>query len=71
MVYARITEATSRTGNWALWSLVVFLLLVYIGNVFGPVPEDTGSIGYVGLSQWLLVAWGYWVDGKRRMKLPV
>ena len=51
---------------WALVALVAFLLLVQAGNVFGPPPPDTTAIAWVGQAQWLLVAWGYWVDRHRR-----
>jgi len=35
-------------------------------NVFGPPPESAEAIGYVGLSQWLLIALGYWIDRNRK-----
>ena len=35
------------------------------GNLFGPPPESTAAIAVAGLAQWLLVAWGYWVDRNR------
>ncbi|MBR9976097.1 MAG: hypothetical protein KFF77_10995 [Bacteroidetes bacterium] len=66
-LYVSGTRARNRIGNWALWSLIVFLLVVYVMNVFGPPPADAHAIGYVGLSMWLLVAWGYWVDRAREV----
>jgi len=35
-------------------------------NLLGPPPESVDAIGYVGLSQWLIIAWGYWI-GKNRI----
>lgn len=64
-LYIVSTKARNRTGSWALWSLIAFLVVVYVMNVFGPAPTDTHAIGYAGLSMWLLVAWGYWVDRTR------
>lgn len=44
------------------WSLIVFLLVVYVMNVFGPPPPSEEAISYAGFSLWLLVAWAYWAD---------
>ncbi|HEY1019795.1 MAG TPA: hypothetical protein VGE25_12395 [Sediminibacterium sp.] len=52
----------SRGRNIITGALVVFLLIIHIMNVFGPPPPDVKPIAYVGLSQWLLVGWGYWAD---------
>lgn len=65
-LYFRSTEAKNKTGKVALWSLVIFLVVVYILNVFGPPPESADVIGYVALSQWILIAWGYWIDRNRK-----
>ncbi len=64
-LYLRSTKASDATGKWALWSLVATLLLIQIGNVFGAPPPNTSAIAWVGQAQWLLVAWGYWVDRHR------
>ena len=64
-LYINSTQPKNKTGSIALWSLVVFLLLIYFMNIFGPAPDSVDSIGYVGLSQFLLVAWGYWIDRNR------
>lgn len=64
-LYVRATRARDRIGSWALWSLVVFLAAVYAGNLFGAPPPDAMAIAWVGQAQWLLVAWGYWIDRHR------
>ncbi|HEY5897830.1 MAG TPA: hypothetical protein VIV54_09720 [Burkholderiales bacterium] len=64
-LYARTTRPNDRTGQWALWSLVVVLLAIYAANLFGPPPESTTAIAWVGHAQWLLVLWGYWIDRHR------
>lgn len=66
--YSRATIAKAAAGTIALSSLVVFLLLIYVINIFGPPPPDVNMIGWVGLSQWLLVAWAYWVDHTREYR---
>jgi hypothetical protein len=45
---------------------LLFLLAVYFMNAFGEAPPSAAMIGYVGLSQWLLIAWGYWIDTNRK-----
>ncbi|MDX9759687.1 MAG: metal-dependent hydrolase [Bacteroidota bacterium] len=62
VVYIRTMSSEGARRNGKLWSLVAFLLVVYVMNVFGPPPPAADAIGYVGLSMWLLVAWGYWVE---------
>lgn len=65
-LYATSTRAIDRTGHWALWGLVAFLLAIHLGNYLGPPPPSVGDIAIVGHAQWLLVLWGYWVDRHRR-----
>jgi hypothetical protein len=65
--YIQTTRAKNRTGVIALWALIIFLVLIYISNLFGPPPPSEQMIGAVGLSQWLLIAWGYWIDRNREI----
>jgi membrane-bound metal-dependent hydrolase YbcI (DUF457 family) len=65
-LYIRATKATNKKGTIGLWSLLIFLILVYFMNVFGDPPPSEGPIAYVGLTMWLLVAWGYWIDKNRK-----
>ena len=65
-LYLSATKAKNKTGVYAFWSLIVFLLIIYTGNIIGPPPPpDTFAIGMLGLSQWLLVIWAYWIDYNR------
>lgn len=49
--------------SWlVLGGLLVFLVIINVGNVIGPPPPSVEMIGYVGFAQWLLVLWGYWID---------
>jgi len=64
-LYLRTTRALDRTGSVALWALVGFLLVVYAGNILGPPPPSVSAIAWLGQAQWLLVAWGYWIDRHR------
>lgn len=65
-LYARFTRPLDRTGVIALYTLLGFLTLVYAASVFGPPPDNVTAIAWVGQSQWLIVAWGYWIDRHRR-----
>jgi membrane-bound metal-dependent hydrolase YbcI (DUF457 family) len=57
--YLSATKSENRKGKYGLWSLLIFLTLIYVMNIVGPPPSDTNAIAVVGLFQWLLVAWGY------------
>ncbi len=67
-LYLKITKAENKKGQIGLWSLLIFLSIVYVINVFGSPPPSKEPIAIVGLSQWLLVAWGYWIDKNRSLK---
>jgi len=64
-LYITVTKAKNKVGNYSFWSFIIFLIIVYLLNLFGPPPNSVDAIGYVGLSQWLLVAWAYWIDRNR------
>jgi hypothetical protein len=65
-IYCRSTRAIDRSGTISLWTLVGFLIIVYVANIFGPLPPSGTAVAWTALSMWLLVAWGYWVDRHRR-----
>ena len=64
-LYMQVSKSQSRSGTIGLWSLLIFLVIIYVMNVLGPPPPSAQAIAVVGLSQWLLVAWAYWVDRNR------
>jgi len=66
--YFKSTKAKNKTGQFALLGLLIFLIVVYFMNIFGSPPPSSEAIGYVGLSQWLLIAWAYWIDRNRISK---
>jgi hypothetical protein len=69
-LYLQSTAAVDATGKWALWGLAAVLASIYAANIFGPAPPGVGAIAWAGHAQWLLVAWGYWVDRHRRPRAP-
>lgn len=64
-LYLRTTKPADRTGVWALRALVVFLLVIYLGNLFGSPPPNVTALAWVGQAQWLLILCGFWVDRHR------
>jgi hypothetical protein len=64
-LYVRSTIPVDRTGTVALASLVVFLLVIYFANLFGPPPPSITAVAWTTQAMWLLVFWGYWIDRHR------
>jgi hypothetical protein len=65
-LYLKSTRPVDRTGQWALWSFVGALLLIYLASVLGPPPPGVSAVTWAGQAQWLLVVWAYWIDRHRR-----
>ncbi len=68
-LYVRATRSRDRIGSLGLAGLVAFLILVYAASVFGPPPPSPRAIAWSGQAQWLIVAWGYWIDRHRESGL--
>lgn len=68
-LYARTTRARDRVGRWALWGLIAFLALSYVGSLFPSAPPNPAVYAWVGLVLgWLLVAWAWWIDRHRNVR---
>ena len=64
-LYLRSTPALTKKRKYIFWSMILFLLFVYAGNIFGPkIPIDThpNVIAGPALAMWLIVVWGYFAD---------
>ena len=70
VLYLRVTRPRNRAGLYGFWALVGFLVLVHLGNVFGPPPPNITAIAWGGQLQWLLVIWAYWIDRNRVTRSP-
>jgi hypothetical protein len=66
-LYLRATRALDRVGRWALWSLVLVLVGVWLGALLGPPPPSARAVALTGLGGWLFVLWGYWIDRHRQV----
>jgi hypothetical protein len=61
-IFYKVSRLQSKSKQILFWSLVIFLTVIYVMNLFGPPPPSEEPIAVVGLSQWLLIAWAYWID---------
>jgi membrane-bound metal-dependent hydrolase YbcI (DUF457 family) len=69
LLYISVTRARNKRGKYALWTMVLFLLITYMINLYGPPPPDAKLVAMGALLLWLLVPWGYWIDGNRKRGL--
>jgi hypothetical protein len=65
VIYSRATRPLDRTGSWALWSLVTFLVAIWVASIAGPPPPSEGAVKWMGVAMWIFVPWGYWIDRHR------
>ena len=65
-IYARSAPSRDRIGTFAFWGLVVFLVLIYFANIFGPPPPSVMAIAIAGIAGAVLfTAWAWWADRHR------
>ena len=66
-IYLRSTSASTTTGKYGMGVFVVFLLLVNILNIFGPLQDDNKvTLAVSALAAYLLfAAVAFWLDRKR------
>jgi hypothetical protein len=65
-LYARTAPARDRTGFFAFWGLIAFLLVAYAGAAFGPPPPNVQAVAIAGIAGGLLFsAWAWWADRHR------
>ncbi|HEX4883318.1 MAG TPA: hypothetical protein VFX05_04200 [Casimicrobiaceae bacterium] len=65
--YLRATRAVDRAGVYGLVALVALLVVIQLANVLGPPPPGVEAVAWAGQAQWLIVAWGWWIDRHRRV----
>lgn len=64
-MYAGATRPVRKTGSLSYWLLMLFLVAVWLANLFGPPPPDERTIAIAGNATWLIVLWGFWADRNR------
>ena len=65
-IYARAAPARDRTGIWAFWGLIAFLLVAYAGNAFGPPPLNVQAIAIAGIAGGVLFTIWSWSADRHR-----
>lgn len=72
-LYAMQTRPTDAAGRYGFWSFIIFLVIIYAGNILGTPPPSVTAVALVTMGLWLLVPWMWWVDHHRvisRDELP-
>jgi|SRR5579862_3681718 len=65
-LYAGATRAKDRIGRYGFWAYVVFLLVIYFANTFGPPPDNVREIAWAGMAAVvILIPWAWWFDRHR------
>jgi membrane-bound metal-dependent hydrolase YbcI (DUF457 family) len=65
-LYVGTTRPRDRAGSYGFWSLIVFLLVVYVIDAGTEVPPpDVRTLALVSLAGWILLLWAGWADRHR------
>lgn len=67
-IYARTTQPRDRSGTRGLQAMVALLVVLFAVSLFGPPPPSERALAIGSLALWLLVPWGYWIDGRRETR---
>jgi hypothetical protein len=67
LLYARATRPRDRAGSIGLWALVVLLIAMQLGAVFGPPPPDPRGLFIVSIGAFSLLAFAWWIDRHREV----
>jgi hypothetical protein len=66
-VYVRTTRAKDNVGRYGFWSLIIFLLLGWVGSLFASAPPNVTALAWGGMMMWLTVPWSWWADKHREI----
>ncbi|MCU1348486.1 MAG: hypothetical protein JWO56_1516 [Acidobacteria bacterium] len=66
-IYTRTTRAVDRKGSLGMWSFIIFLAVIYAGNLAGPPPPNVPAIAWTTMLTWLFPLWAWWFDRHREV----
>ena len=64
VLYLRATGTRDRIGFYAMWSMILFLILMYAGSLYPP-PPSSQAIAFLAFVHGLMILLAYWVDDHR------
>lgn len=67
-IYLMSTRPKSErhnSHNYAFWSLIIFLAVVYAASMFGPPPPTVRALAISALAVWLTIPWAAAADRHR------
>jgi len=65
-LYRSATHSVSSSGKYGFALMILILMVLYIGNIFGPPPPDMKAVAVtMTAGQLALVALAFWVDRNR------
>jgi hypothetical protein len=64
-LYIKASRPRDRIGSLGLWALVAVLTAIWVSGPWAPPPPNVQAVAIAGLSLWLFVIWGAWVDRHR------
>jgi hypothetical protein len=72
ILYLGATRARDRWGAVGLWSLVLFLVAIYVSSESGPPPPNATAIAVVTLvGEALILVWAMWIERHRVLRTQV
>jgi hypothetical protein len=64
-LYLTATSPRDRIGRWGPAGFLLLVFVIFLGAAFGPPPPNVTAVALSGLSQWIIVLLGAWIDRHR------
>lgn len=66
-LYTSMTKPRDAIGRWGFTLFIIFLVIVYEVNAFGPPPPSSTAVAVATLFVWLIPLWAGWADEHREV----